>query len=149
MKKIFLIFILIVCLSLVSCKISHIEDINGDENFELATLKKEEIFTYNSNINVGSITKEYASSFTYTCKKLSGNYLINTLTPNNRTLQVDIEFVIKKGNAFLALVCDGKVYHEIKPNTFSSYDISGDKDVQLRILGESCVTSVSVNIQEK
>lgn len=148
MKKIFLIFILLICLSLTSCSFGQIEDVNGDDNYELATLSKEEIFTYKNSVTVGSVEKSTNSGFNFDCAKLSGNYLIKTITPKNRTLKVLIDFKITKGNAFLALVCDDEIIQEIPHNTSSVYTVSGSEDVQLRILGESCQIDIFVNIYE-
>ena len=149
MKKIFIIFILVMCLTLTSCNLGHIEDTNGDESFELSTLSKDEIFTYNTSTTVGVSEVSKNSSFTFKCKKLSGNYLIKTLTPRDRFLKVTIDFNITDGNAFLALVCDKEVIYEIPYNKSSVYNISGSKNVQLRILGESCNVSISMNISEE
>lgn len=147
MKKILLIVVLVLMLGLTSCSLSHIEDTNGENNYELNTLKNEEIFTYNSYIEVGSVDEEKSNSFNYKCKKLTGNKLIKTLSPKGRTLNISVICAIFSGNAYVALIRDDKIYQEIDPHRVQNFIIDGESDVELRILAESCNFSIAVNIE--
>lgn len=149
MKKMICILIFIFCLSLSSCGLSHIEDSNGEEDFSLSTLKNEEILTYNSVVSYGTVESTTNSTFSYSCKKLSGNCLVKTITPKGRELLVTISNNVFSGNAYIALVRNGNVFKEIPLNQIINLEIRGFDHYQLRILAESCHISVRVAIEEK
>lgn len=148
MKKLILLIVLLLALSLSSCSLGHIEDTNGEENFELSTLTEADIFTYRSCTSVGTITSGTGNTFSFKCKKLSGKELIKTITPNNRTLNVFIDFEITSGNAYLSLIRDDAVYYEIGLNSAKNYTLSSGEDVRLVLLGESCSVSIKVEITQ-
>ena len=149
MKKMFMLFVILCCLTLTSCNLGHIEDTNGESNYELSTLTKEDIFTYKSYIEVGSVNSNDGNSFRYSCKKLSGNKLIKTITPNGRRLKFDISYDIIAGNAYLVLICNDEIYKEIPPHRATTITIEGEEEYQLRILAESANVSLGVAVSEE
>ena len=147
MKKFIFLIICVVCLTLSSCGLSHIEDTNGETDFTLSTLKNEEILTYNKSVTSMISESSLNNSFSFSCKKLSGNYLVKTITPRNKNITVTINTTINSGNAFVALVCNNEVYKEISLNSITTIKINGGtEDYRLRILGESCNISIKVTI---
>ena len=139
MKKLLLLFVLLILISLSSCSINHIEDTNGEEDYSLCHFKKEDVFTYKSVIKVGSSTKSYNDKFSVSCKKLSGNYLIKELDSDNNHYSFTIDYKLYSGNAYFVLIKGDKIVQEIIPNKITTIHTDGGYEkIQLRLLGESC-----------
>lgn len=147
MKRLFVLIIMVFCLALTSCNVGHIADTNGDEDTSLSTLTKEDIFTYRNSVSFGTVSKNNSKEFSLTCKKLSGNYLVKTITPNGRNLSITVASTVSKGNAYIALIKDGQVVEEINNNGQNVY-ITGytNSEIELRVLGESCEFEIKVYI---
>lgn len=147
MKRLFVLILIVFCLALTSCNVGHIADTNGDEDTSLSTLTKEDIFTYRNSVSFGTVSKNNSKEFSLTCKKLSGNYLVKTITPNGRNLSITVASTISKGNAYIALIKDGQVVEEINNNGQNVY-ITGytNSEIELRVLGESCEFEIKVYI---
>ena len=147
MKKLFIVIVLVFCLALTSCNAGHIADTNGDEDTSLSTLTKEEIFTYRNSVSFGTVSKNKSKEFSLTCKKLSGNYLVKTITPNGRNLSITVASTVSKGNAYIALIKDGQVVEEVNNNGQNVY-ITGNtnSEIELRVLAESCEFEIKVYI---
>lgn len=147
MKRLFILIIMVFCLALTSCNVGHIADTNGDEDTSLSTLTKEDIFTYRNSVSFGTVSKNNSKEFSLTCKKLSGNYLVKTITPNGRNLSITVASTVSKGNAYIALIKDGQVVEEINNNGQNVY-ITGytNSEIELRVLGESCEFEIKVYI---
>lgn len=147
MKRLFVLILIVFCLALSSCNVGHIADTNGDEDTSLSTLTKEDIFTYRNSVSFGTVSKNNSKEFSLTCKKLSGNYLVKTITPNGRNLSITVASTISKGNAYIALIKDGQVVEEINNNGQNVY-ITGytNSEIELRVLGESCEFEIKVYI---
>ncbi len=148
MKKLLLIIVLSLVLSLSSCSLGHIEDTNGEDNFELSALTEADIFNYRSCTSVGTITTGTSNTFSFRCKKLSGREVIKTITPKNRTFNVFIDFKITSGNAYLALIRDDAVYYKVRLNSAENYTLNSGEDVKLVLLGESCSVDIKVEITQ-
>ena len=147
MKKLFIVIVLVFCLALTSCNAGHIADTNGDENTSLSTLTKEDIFTYRNCVSFGTVSKSSNKEFSLTCKKLSGNYLVKTITPNGRNLGITVASTVTKGNAYIALIKDEQVVEEIHNNGQNVYITGNTKsEIELRVLGESCEFEIKVYI---
>ena len=145
MRKIILLLILLLSICLSSCSFSQIEDTNGDEDTSLSTLTKDDIFDYNNSITVGTFEKESNNTFSFSCKKLSGNYLVKTLNPNGRVVEFSITTEVIKGNAYIVLMSNNEVIKELQNNGVYTFFSSTDSDkMQLRILGESCEVKVEI-----
>ena len=147
MKKLFIVIFLVFFLALTSCNAGHIADTNGDEDTSLSTLTKEDIFTYRNSVSFGTVSKSSNQEFSLTCKKLSGNYLVKTITPNGRNLGITVASTVSKGNAYIALIKDGQVVEEVNNNGQNVY-ITGNtnSEIELRVLGESCEFEIKVYI---
>ena len=147
MKRLFVFILIVFCLALSSCNVGHIADTNGDEDTSLSTLTKEDIFTYRNSVSIGTVSKSNSKEFSLTCKKLSGNYLVKTITPNGRNLSITVASTVSKGNAYIALIKDGQVVEEINNNGQNVY-ITGytNSEIELRVLGESCEFEIKVYI---
>ena len=147
MKRLFVLILIVFCLALTSCNVGHIADTNGDEDTSLSTLTKEDIFTYINSVSFGTVSKNNSKEFSLTCKKLSGNYLVKTITPNGRNLSITVASTISKGNAYIAVIKDGQVVEEINNNGQNVY-ITGytNSEIELRVLGESCEFEIKVYI---
>lgn len=147
MKRLFVFILIVFCLTLTSCNVGHIADTNGDEDTSLSTLTKEDIFTYRNSVSFGTVSKSNSKEFSLTCKKLSGNYLVKTITPNGRNLSITVASTVSKGNAYIALIKDGQVVEEINNNGQNVY-ITGytNSEIELRVLGESCEFEIKVYI---
>ena len=147
MKRLFVFILIVFCLALTSCNVGHIADTNGDEDTSLSTLTKEDIFTYRNSVSFGTVSKNNSKEFSLTCMKLSGNYLVKTITPNGRNLSITVASTVSKGNAYIALIKDGQVVEEVNNNGQNVY-ITGNtnSEIELRVLGESCEFEIKVYI---
>ena len=145
MKKLLLLFVLLIVISLSSCSIKHIEDTNGEEDYSLCYFKKEDIFTYKSVIKFGNVTKAYNDKFSVSCKKLSGNYLIKGIDGDNNHYSFTIDYKLYSGNAYFVLITGDKIIQEIIPNKITTIHTDGGfEKIELRILGESCEFQIDV-----
>ena len=147
MKRLFVFILIVFCLALTSCNVGHIADTNGDEDTSLSTLTKEDIFTYRNSVSFGTVSKSSNQEFSLTCKKLSGNYLVKTITPNGRNLGITVASTVTKGNAYIVLMQDGRVVKEMENGEESVYITGNTKsEIELRVLGESCEFEIKVYI---
>ena len=147
MKKLFIFIVLVFCIALTSCNAGHIADTNGDEDTSLSTLTKEDIFTYRNSVSFGTVSKSSNKEFSLTCKKLSGNYLVKTITPNGRNLSITVASTVTKGNAYIVLIKDGQVVKEMENGGQNVYITGNTKsEIELRVLAESCEFEIKVYI---
>lgn len=136
MRKITLILFLFLILFLTGCGLGHIEDINGEDDYSLATLSEENLIKgTNSSSSFGSFTSTINNKFTQKVKKMSGTTKVVELNSNR---SYSIEFLVKSGNGLIGIVCNDEIIKLVNPNTNASINVPSGKDYVVKIVGESC-----------
>lgn len=141
MKKIYLSITLILFLMLSGCGLGHIEDKNGEDNYELSTYNENDFFNVNSSSMFGNITTQINNKYTQKVSKMSGCSKLLDLDDNS---DYSIEFKVNKGNGLVGIICDEKTIFTINPNSSLSISVPSGKDYMVFILGESCGFEITI-----
>lgn len=136
MKKIVSIFcplILIFCLS--AC--SHIEDTNGEENFELNTLSDSDIIN-GTSVKANVVVQSFIiNKGKLKISKLSGVKLVDTFNLFNEDLTIVFNTKVKSGNFKLVVIYNGRI-DEIPINTTYEYKLENALgECIVKVAGES------------
>ena len=115
MKKILVFFTFSLLLLLTGC--SHVEDLNGPNNFELATYTFDDIKNnrIKSSNSIGSVESGFLNSGFIKIKKFSGKRLLISRRVNYLD-QVKITSTVESGNLAIYVIC-GDNYYKIPVNT--------------------------------
>lgn len=135
MKKIVSIFfVLVFVLCLSAC---HVEDTNGDDNYDLETYTDEDIIE-GTNITTTFSYQSYVNNKgKFGCSKMSGVKLIDTFHCNNGTLRIEFTSNVTKGNFKLVVVHDG-IIDVIPINQTYVYEVNNALgDYEIKVVGES------------
>lgn len=135
--------LLLIPFLLTGCTISHIEDTNGIDNYELQTLSEENFnSSFSSYIALGFSTFSTSSKATYKAKKFSGVRKVDNL---KGVQSVHINTVVTSGNFLMAFVSDDE-YIYIKANENKTLYLSSDEKYDVKIAGESAAFEVTLEI---
>jgi len=151
MKKIVsLLLIVLVIVFACGCGGVKIEDENGADNFELATITKDNIIKM--DLGASSYGENTSGSSSYT--KFSGDDFSGVAEIYNESYSksdiiIDlIDYEIKGGNFKLVAVCDDEIIHEFVPtdkaDVVTLEDVSGN--LSLRIAGESAEFTFMIDV---
>ncbi len=145
MKKVILLFILLICICFTTSCVKDIEDTNG-ESTELCYFTDEDILSGKHNVStVGSFTSQVDNTFTYNVKKMNGIKRLKTLTPKDKSIKIEVNFNIAKGNAKLVLCNDEQIIYTFKSN--DSFIITSEyEELKLVIACESCEFKLKYSI---
>lgn len=135
MKKIVsILFVLVFVLCLLAC---HVEDTNGDDNYDLETYTDEDIIE-GTNITTTFSYQSYVNNKgKFGCSKMSGVKLIDTFHCNNGTLRIEFTSNVTKGNFKLVVVHDG-IIDVIPINQTYVYEVNNALgDYEIKVVGES------------
>lgn len=166
LKKILLgiavvVFLAVFAVWMLNSDLEHIEDLNGEDNYSLATITDQQIIDHDmgylnlkksKGILSGNLIEFSSDKFTGVCQI----FLEEVLISNDFVVEVT-NFVVNSGNFEMVVLLDGEIVARLKPdaeNLFTEYhmgDVSGE--VSLVIAGESADFSFSIdgsnyNIQE-
>lgn len=136
MKKILVFFAFSLLLLLTGC--SHVEDLNGPDNFELATYTFDDIKNnrIKSTNSLFSVQSGFINSGSIKIKKFSGHKLLVSKYVNPQD-QVKITSTVESGNLAIYIKCDDD-YYKIPINkeyTFTFENFSGKSLIYF--IGES------------
>lgn len=136
MKKILVFFTFSLLLLLTGC--SHVEDLNGPNNFELATYTFDDIKNnrIKSTNSLFSVQSGFINSGSIKIKKFSGHKLLVSKYVNPQD-QVKITSTVESGNLAIYIKCDDD-YYKIPINTeytFTFENFSGKSLIYF--IGES------------
>jgi hypothetical protein len=136
MKKILVFFTFSLLLLLTGC--SHVEDLNGPDNFELATYTFDDIKNnrIKSTNSLFSVQSGFINSGSIKIKKFSGHKLLVSKYVNPQD-QVKITSTVESGNLAIYIKCDDD-YYKIPINTeytFTFENFSGKSLIYF--IGES------------
>ena len=144
-KVIMLLFLFITCISLTGCFGGHIEDLNGDEDFNLSSLSEDDLIDgVSTSITMGSVTSNINSKFKQKVKKFSGVNKLYELDSNSTYL---IEFNVISGNGLVGIVSDNEIIQLVQPNSKITIKIQNGSDYIVKIVGESCQYEININKQ--
>ena len=128
-------------LALVGCGMKHIEDTNGEDNFELQTITDDNICNMDIGaINVTESEDIIGETVTYKSNKFSGVHEVFYENIIQDRLEITVNHArVDAGNFKMVLCLDDVIVHTFALNeptqTFIFEDVSGT--VSLRIAGES------------
>ena len=118
MKKFLVLITLFLLLFLTGC---HVEDQNGEDNFELSTYTLEDIKNnkIRTNSSIGSVSFGTFDHGYIKVKKFSGERKLVTKSVNQGD-KVKITSTVEKGNLGIFIKCDDS-YYQIPINTEYTY----------------------------
>ena len=138
-KKILRMFIaLALVISLVGC-IKHVEDTNGEDNYEIETYTDEDITSGKyATLKVGSITSTVGNVTTLKVNKFTGIEELDSTKATNNTLVFNVESTITKGNFRMVIVKDGDIIRDVAINTTENITLENCSGrFKLIMVGES------------
>ena len=148
MKKIFVILVLMFTLVLTSC--SHIEDINGPDDYSLATYKEDELLDIRSCIQGGVVTSSSnilgKLKGSYKVSKISGITEIVEYHSSNVVITFDIEVICESGNALVIIVSNNEIIKKIEPNQSLTFEFNSGT-YRMYLIGESAKVTIKYNIE--
>ena len=151
MKKIIVIMLLIFTLTLTSC--SHIEDINGPDDYSLATFKDEDLLGgIHSCSEMGVIESSSKildkATGTYKVSKISGMTEIEEYRTNKDIITFTIEVKCEAGNALVIVISNNEIIKKIEANQSLTFEVSNnDESYRIFLVGESAKVTVKYNIE--
>lgn len=177
MKKILLAFVcLCTLLSLCSCASptndiydeiegtnAEIKDLNGEEDFSLATLTDEDICAEKTSYHCVAVRLSSSGSKSYVDKDylydvdtvkvsattpLSGVYILQSTFGKTDTVRFTVESTQTKGNLRIVLLDENSdIIHDFSVTEGSSYTVNDatGKEFEIRAAGESAEFTVSVS----
>ncbi len=148
MKKIkqLIILLLIMPMLLVLSSCSHIDDLNGEDDYTLATLTDEDIINKNNSVSSFSIGSASKNEYAYVIKKISGVKEIKSLKVNNNQLVIYTDLKVSKGNCKLVLIKDKKIIKEFKINENDNFVTSENGTYIIKLAAESAQIELKINL---
>lgn len=146
MKKIFILIMMIMMLSLTSCDFGQIEDTNGDDDYSLCYLTDEDILNSKSSSKVGSVSSRINNEGTTKAKKMSGVETILNIDEIYET-KLTINFKVEKGNGVVTIVKNNQIVHILKANETKTFILLPGGKYTVKIAGESCQFELSYTIE--
>ena len=138
-------------ISLSSCsRLAHIEDTNGDDNYELCELGEKDLYSARTSSLVYSCirssTKEKAN---ISCEKLSGVMEVYEFkASSDKVYKFEVDYNVERGNSKMFIFANGESYKDIDINEKKIYEISNlSGKVKFRVAGESA--TIKINIVKK
>jgi len=135
MKKYYLIVILLLFILLSGCGFGQIEDINGEDNYQLATLTEEDLVkSKSSSVIIGSFVSTKNNKYTQKVKKMSGVSKIIDLSDNS---SYSIAFNVTSGNGLVGITCGDDIIKLVNPNSSVNISVPNGKKYIVQVVGES------------
>ncbi|MBQ7379537.1 MAG: hypothetical protein IJW70_07680 [Clostridia bacterium] len=144
--------LLIVCLGMVAC--GQIEDTNGEDDYSLATITKEELVKSASNSSqVGFLHTQVNDKHTYKVAKFSGVEMLESVraTESTKSITFTVESTRESGNLYIYVRCDGEIVGEFAVGGSDSLILEqpAPGKYELCIAGESASFEMTATIQKK
>ena len=149
MKKISkVIFLMVLLLSLCSC-VKHIEDTNGESNYSLAVITKEDMLNGYPTITVGRKTSRKNNEYKCSIKKFSGVEELFNGSFKDEDVAVILNSKVEAGNAKIILVLNDIIIKEFSLNASNQVVSLTKTNGKIRILiaGESAKISVDFTVE--
>ena len=140
---------LILCVSLASCDLGHIEDTNGEE-IALCSLTNEEIFSNTtSSTSVGSFRSQVNDSYRYRVSRLSGVSEFALFRMEQGAFRITSDTVVEQGNLRIVLLCDGAYVADIAIGKGESLEVTNPNGgkYEIRFAAESARFSFDCEIE--
>ena len=115
----------------------HIDDTNGEDDFTLETISKDDMINNSISASTVSFTKTVGNKTEVTIKKFSGVKSIYKEYSANGEYTFDFDVKCNNGNLAVVLVCEDEIVKEIPINETSSFSYSFDGNFEVKIAGES------------
>lgn len=144
MKKLLLVFIMILCLT--SCKsFDHIEDENGADDYSLVQLVEEDIINKNSGVALISIISNTSDGGNASIEKFSGVKKFAEIKNKNKII---VSFDLSSGNARLCIVSKTRILHTFNINEENQeYIINTNEKIYLKLAGESAKVNIKYSFE--
>ena len=147
MQKVIFLLLFLFVMFLTSC--SHVEDMNGPDDYSVVTFSDEDILnglnygrtTYVSRINSYLNNKLYGE---YKVRKMSGLDKIFEYRTDEKYICFELNFVCESGNAMLVLLYEGKIIKKVEANQTLNFEILNQGDeYRMLLVGESAKVSIA------
>ena len=144
------VFIIVFAVLMFKSNLKHIEDVNGEDNYSLATITEEQIKKHDMGYLNLSTSKSMFSDdvIEFSSKKFTGVDEIfseNILMSSDYVINVT-NFSIEKGNFEMVVLLDDEIVTRLEPGQDVEYHLGSVKGkVTLVIAGESAKFSFSID----
>lgn len=137
MKKYLLLILLSIVLLLTGCGLGHIEDVNGEDDYSLATLTDDNIINPTGSTKTSSFYTSMNKMYKVKVKKFSG---VEELAEFKESYSVSltVDFKVNSGNGLVVLVKNDEIVKRFEPNTVTQYNLQPYTEYSLRVAGETC-----------
>lgn len=145
MKKLLIIFLLILTLTSCGSSFHQIEDENGEEDYSLVHIPEADIIDGASSISFVSIFTNTNKGGSASIEKFSGVKKLDTLTKKDK---VTVNFEVTSGNAVLCIVSKSEILHYFELNKDNQeYVIETNEKIYLKLAGESAKVDIKYTIE--
>jgi len=145
MKKLLIIFLLILTLTSCGSSFKHIEDENGEEDYSLVHIPEADIIDGASSISFVSIFTNTNDGGSASIEKFSGVKKLATLTKKDKVI---VNFEVTSGNALLCIVSKSEILHYFELNKNNQeYVIETNEKIYLKLAGESAKVDIKYTIE--
>lgn len=146
MKKIFLIIIFLFMFISTGCEsFSHIDDLNGENDYSLNTINEERMLNQNGGLAFVSIITSSNKGGSVSIEKFSGVKKLNTLTKNEK---ITISFSLLSGNANVYLCTKNEIIHTFNINESNQeYIVNSKEKLYLKMACESAKINIDYTIE--
>lgn len=148
MKKIYLLIMLISIICLTSCSLKHIDDINGENDYNLCTITDENILKDNKVVKSMSSYSNVNGLIRYKSSKFSGVESLTTIYSSSKDMHYVFNFTVEKGNAVVAIICDDDIIEKIEANSNNEFVFLKNIKYEIKLAGETAKYNLEITLKK-
>ncbi len=151
MKKIYLLFIILLSLFLTSCGVfKTYEDTNGNDDYSLQEITEEMVIKNKGGVQIAAVssevTKDGVTNIKLSVGEFNGVNQIHVFRKGSYTVNVNYE--VSGGNTRLVITDGSSIIKDFNVNEDNQvYEFTCEKNYYLKLAGESCEFKLNVEIR--
>ena len=152
MKKIYLLFIILLTLFLTSCSaFKTYEDTNGEDDYSLQEITEEMVIKNKGGVQIAAVssevTKDGVTNIKLSVGEFNGVNQIHVFRKGSYTVNVNYE--VTSGNSRLVITDGSSIIKDFDINKDNQvYEFTCEKNYYLKLAGESCGYKLNVEIKK-